>query len=291
MQLVFSSVLPSLRNAQNQDGGWGYRGGASWTEPTAYALLALAAAGKSGENVARGLTYLSCTQRKDGGWSPHPSVDQSTWVTALALLVLSGQPGAVGWQDASRWLMSQSGRESGRLERLRVWLLGVRPEEDVNYSGWPWYPGTAAWVAPTALTILALEKVSRRKPDPARRARIENGRQFLLSRMCRDGGWNYGSTRALGFSYDSYPETTGLALLALAGGPRRNLEKSLSCAQRQLANCRSVEGRGWLEMALLAHGRTPPTSDPIPPAFRNLIHAALFVVAKAAAGGRNVFLS
>jgi hypothetical protein len=291
MQLVFSSVLPSLRNAQNQDGGWGYRGGASWTEPTAYALLALAAAGESGEDVARGMAFLARTQRKDGGWPPHPSVDQSTWVTAMALLVLADQPGATGSHDANAWLMKQSGRESGYLHRLREWLLGVQVEENVSYSGWPWYPGTAAWVAPTALTILALEKVSRRKPDPARRARIETGREFLLSRMCRDGGWNYGSTQALGFVYDSYPETTGLALLALAGGRRRNLEKSLRCAERHLASCRSVEGGSWLEMALLAHERTPPPCAPIPPAFRSLIDTALFVVARAAAGGRNVFLS
>ena len=291
MELLFSSVLPALRNAQNQDGGWGYRGGASWTAPTASALLALAAAGERGEDFARGLAFLARSQRKDGGWAPQPSVDQSTWVTAMALLVLADQPGAKGLQDGGGWLMRQSGRESGYFYRFREWLLGVRPEERTGYSGWSWYPGTAAWVAPTALSILALEKLNRGKPDPARSARIEDGRGFLLARMCRDGGWNYGSTQALGFSYDSYPETTGLALLALAGGGRRDLGKSLSCAERYLAGRTTVEGRSWLEMALLAHGRTPPPSPPIPQAFRNLIDTALIVVARAAAGGRNVFLS
>jgi len=291
MQLVFSSVLPQLRKAQNQDGGWGYRGGSSWTEPTAYALLALAAAGETGEDFARGLAFLEKTQRKDGGWPPYPSVEQSTWVTAMALLALAERPGPAGWQEASGWLMRQSGRESGYLHRLREWLLGVRVEENVNYSGWSWYPGTAAWVTPTALTILALEKANRRQPDPSWRARIETGRGFLLSRMCWDGGWNQGSTRALGYAVDSYPETTGLALLALAGSRRQNLEKSLGCAQRHLASCRSAEGRGWLEMALLAHGRTQAVSSPVAPTFRSLIDTAVFVVARAAAQGRNVFLS
>ena len=291
MQFVLSSVVSSIRNAQNQDGGWGYRGGASWTEPSAYAMLALAAAGERGENYRRGLAWLARSQRGDGGWAPNRSVERSTWATAMAVLVLADRPDAAALPSACGWLLKQSGAESGYFQRLRDWLLGMSQEESVSYSGWPWYPGASSWVTPTALSILALEKASRGKPDARGRARIESGRGFLLSRMCLDGGWNQGATRAWGYSLDSYPETTGLALLALAGFQQKGLEKSLRCAEAHLGTCRSAEARSWLEMALLAHGRGSATfpKDELP--FRSVMDRALFVVAEAAARGRNVLLS
>jgi hypothetical protein len=209
----------------------------------------------------------------------------------MAVLVLADRPGAAALPSACGWLLKQSGRESGYFQRFRDWLLGLRQEMDVSYSGWPWYPGAAAWVAPTALTILALEKGGHSMPDPRRRARIESGRGFLLSRMCSDGGWNHGATKAWGYPQDSYPETTGQALLALAGSQGPRLDKSLRCAEGHLRTCRSAEGRSWLEMALLAHGRSPSAFPQDAPTLRSLTDRALFVVAEAAARGRNVFLS
>ncbi|MGO9095416.1 MAG: prenyltransferase/squalene oxidase repeat-containing protein [Bryobacteraceae bacterium] len=289
MQLELPGIVPSLRNAQNQDGGWGYRGGASWTEPTACVLLALAAAGERGENYQRGLAWLEKGQRGDGGWAPNRSVDRSTWVTAMAVLVLADRTGAAALPGAYRWLLRQSGRESSYFQRFRDWLLGFNQEQNVSYSGWPWYPGSSSWVTPTAFTILALEKGGR--PDPRRRERIEIGREFLLSRMCSDGGWNHGVTRALGYSIDSYPETTGQALLALAGFPEQRLEKSLRCAEGHLRTCRSAEGRSWLEMALLAHGRSPSGFPKDDLTLHSAMDRALIVLAEAATRGKNVFLS
>jgi hypothetical protein len=291
MQFVWPSVEASIRNAQNRDGGWGYRGGASWTEPTAYAMLALAAVDERGESYQRGLAWLERGRRGDGGWAPNPSVDASTWVTALAVLVLEDRPGAAALPSACGWLLKQSGRESGYFQRFRDWLLGMSQEENVSYSGWPWYPGTASWVTPTALSVLALEKGGRGGADPGRRARIESGRRFLMARMCSDGGWNLGVTRAWGYSQDSSPETTGQALLALAGFQEQRLERSLGCAEGHLHTCRSAEGRSWLEMALLAHGRSPSGFPKDAPPLRSLADRALWVVAEAAARGKNVFLS
>jgi hypothetical protein len=184
---------------QNSGGGWGYRGGSSWTEPTVYALLALATLGANAEAAKLGMKWLSSLQRPDGGWPPSPSVDQSTWVTALVLLLLADRDRSPAVEKAAGWLLKQSGRESAFLRRLRLRLLGVKDDTDTSLKGWPWYPDTAAWVTPTALTILALEKVHRRKPSETLADRIETGRQFLLSRMCADGGWNHGSSRALGY--------------------------------------------------------------------------------------------
>lgn len=238
----------------------------------------------------RGLEWLRRTQRPEGGWAPHRWVDQSTWVTALVLLVIAERSGGGDAGKALQWLLNQSGRESSFIHRLRQWLLGARSEDAQTYAGWPWYPGTAAWVTPTALTVLALEKVQRRGPAESVRERIEAGREFLLSRRCADGGWNHGSTRALGYRAGSYPETTGLALLALRGLPASRLGNSLALAEEGFRRCRSAEGLSWLRLGLLAHGRAGLESPP-QAACRTVVDAALWVLAEAAAQGNNVFLS
>ncbi|HEX4724205.1 MAG TPA: squalene--hopene cyclase [Pseudonocardiaceae bacterium] len=72
-----------LRQHQNADGGWGedlrsyvddkwHGRGTSTASQTAWALLALLAAGERGDDVRRGVTWLADTQRPDGTWDePH----------------------------------------------------------------------------------------------------------------------------------------------------------------------------------------------------------------------------
>lgn len=289
MQFDSSRIFTSLARLQNEDGGWSYGRGGSWTEPTAYVLLALRAAGQMDASFARGLAFLERLQRHDGGWPPHASVDQSTWVTALALLVLADRLKTPKFENARAWLLAQSGRESGYIQRIRQWMLGVRIDQDVTHNGWPWYPGAAAWVAPTALTVLALEKAGRVRPTRQAQARIETGRKFLLARACRDGGWNHGSTRALGYDVGSYPETTGLALLALHGARGPAVENGVRRAEQHLASCDSTGARSWICLGLRAHGRSFAAPD-AGPVFRTPTDAALYAIAQAEKG-IGVFLS
>ncbi|MBK5293920.1 MAG: terpene cyclase/mutase family protein [Acidobacteriia bacterium] len=270
-----SQGVAALVSDQNPDGGWGYGPGESWTEPSAFAILALRASADPSPASARALQWLRKVQRPDGGWAPNPSIEESTWVTAAALLSVKENPGALAW------LLQQSGRESGIVHRLRTWMLGVDSGFQTSHDGWPWFPGTSAWVSPTALTVMALSRFGL----PQVKARVSEGRQYLLSRMCDDGGWNHGSSRTLGYEASSYPETTGLALLALRGTP--NLDRSLRRAEEHLQQCSSPQGLCWLRLGLMAHGRSSPRKQ-----FkcRNHLDIALSLLADAAGSGRNPLL-
>jgi hypothetical protein len=271
---------------QNPDGGWPYARGASWTEPTAYAVLALLAEGET-RAVERGIRWMRLAQRPDGGWPPQLGVDQSTWVSALAALLPSERLGAAAHAGAIQWLLGASGEDTTFTYRLRQWLLGNPTPPDQKFAGWPWAPGSAAWVGPTALAILALEKEWALRPSPSIRERIDSGRRFLSSRACSDGGWNYGSTRALGYDLPAYPETTGMALLAMQGVRSGKIDRALGMAERFLAECRSADAMSWLRLGLLAHGRLPvDCCRRERPAPRTLPEASLAVLAENAEKGR-----
>lgn len=287
--------IQELLARQRSDGGWAYGArGSSWTEPTCYAVLALLSSPGSSTDSAvdRGIGWLARLQNPDGGWRPRDGVEESTWVTALALLLPAGEL-RFDRSGAAAWLMAQTGRESGFWQRLRLQLLGVDAGPGQEFDGWPWYPGAAAWVIPTALSILAMQKLrTNLEPDPERNRemeeRIEQGRSYLLARRCRDGGWNHGSTRALGYDSDSYPETTGTALLALHDTEAAQLGNAIEVAENHLETSPSLEAVSWLTLALVARGRRP--RFPQRPSHGGTNEIALAALAEAALEGRNVFV-
>ena len=283
--------MPSLLlGYQNRDGGWPYKAGGSWAEPTVYALLAQMVEQRDPQSFESGLRWLRDSQRPDGGWPPRPSVVQSTWVTSLVLLLPENGIGSVEYANGVRWLLGQTGRESGFLYRTRQELLGNASPDQEHRSGWPWYPGAAAWIAPTSVSILALEKEQRRRPQKDVKERIDDARQFLLERVCHDGGWNYGRAEVLGREADSYPETTGLALLALHASQSSKIAKALTAAETFLRQCRSAEGLSWLQLGLAAHGRVSATGADRKLPSRNVQDVALGILAQSAMRGRNIFL-
>jgi hypothetical protein len=248
--------IGTLVGRQNQDGGWPYVHGASWTEPTVYAVLALLAAGETGP-AGRGLRWILATRRPDGGWPPRAGIAESTWVTSLVALLPPELLGAGVHARGIEWLLGTTGKETTFSYLLRQWLLGNPRPPEHRFSGWPWIRGASAWVAPTALALLALEKEDRRRPSPEIRERIDSGRRFLLARMCLEGGWNHGSVRAFGYESHPYPETTGMALAALRGVQSPAVERALAVAGRFLAGCHSAEALNWLQLGLLVHARLP----------------------------------
>jgi len=280
-------LMVSLLESQNPDGGWPYnRGGPSWTEPTAYALLALIAQRSPPESVHKGLRWLRAAQRPDGGWPPQPLVRQSSWVTAVVALLGPSVLGADAYQRSIGWIARQTGEETSLLVRLQHLVTG----DTQGHPGWPWFPGTSAWVTPTALSMLALHKARQILDSPRIRARLDMGAAYLLTHVCSDGGWNHGAARALDYDARSYPETTGVALLALSGKDAPAIRKACQYSRARLSGCGTSEAESWLRLGLLAHGGLPPNPPPPRRTPRNIQSAALALLSAAAVEGHNPFL-
>ncbi|MBM3797529.1 MAG: hypothetical protein FJW31_26545 [Acidobacteria bacterium] len=116
------------------------------------------------------------------------------------------------------YLMETVGVESGPLIRVLHFFCPERNDRDPKFEGWPWRPGAAAWIEPTAHSITAL-RVARRMISNRVRidARIESAQRLIWHQRCRGGGWNYGARIAREVSLAPFPETTAVALIGLVG--------------------------------------------------------------------------
>ena len=274
-----------LLASQNRDGGWGYQNGSSWTEPTALAMLALKGARESRQ---RAVEWLVRHQNTDGGWSPNPVVKPSTAVTSWAVLALSRDLDQSNeLRSAVAWVAKEIYPDQSFIERRWHQMLGIEAPKAPGSS--PWFPGTAGWVVPTAMSILALLHAGR-TGDQSLQPLITHAQNYLLSRRCSDGGWNHGGSKTRSEDATSYPETTGLALLALSHVTSADLAVPIQLAEAALCCPPSMEALAWLQMGLLAHGR--PIEDPsIELPCRNNRDIALRLLSLATRGGANPLLA
>jgi len=274
-------VQAALLNSRNADGGWPSHRGRSWTEPTALALLALQGTVVPSEVRSYTASWLVRHQSTDGGWPPCAAVPTSTWVTSLALLALAQERNnSESCVRGVRWLSSQVYPELGPFQSFLQNSLGISPSRAPGSA--PWFPGTAGWVIPTALSILALSRWSEQST-------VRRAQDYLLFRRCADGGWNHGGSSQRSETAPSYPETTGLALLALHDHQSRDLEPTLGLAEHLLLKPESNEGLCWLLMGLAAHGIRKEES---PWSYRSkkTQDIALQLITTQALSGRNPFL-
>lgn len=245
-----SSVQPPLAGAlrarlvaaRTPGEGWSYRQGEpSRVEPTAYALLALAAAGEAAPREA--VAWLVGAQNADGSWGG-PEAADAPWVSGPALFALGtlhAAPEARG--------------------RGMSWLLEARSESpppaagigtDTRLIGWPWTRGSFGWVEPTAHALIALRAAG------IQHARIGEAIRFLFDRRCDGGGWNYGTVRILGATIAPFPQTTALALTALADrAAPQTLDRDLDVLMAFLAEPLGPLDLSTIAIALDACGRDP----------------------------------
>jgi hypothetical protein len=274
-----AAQLDFLRAAQNSDGGWGFfPGKQSWLEPTAYALIALKAAGGAGDAVESGWNLVRSWQLRDGSWPACAAVLEPHWTTALCV-TLHCRRGVYDDQFRAgvEWLLGTSGVENGFQFRIAHLLRPAVVELDPSFKGWPWRPGNTSWIEPTAHALVALREAANYVADTRVKDRVSTGERMILERRCSDGGWNYGNRKVLGAELPSYPETTALALVGLAGCP--DLDAPVALAQTYLGQTRSPLAKAWLRVALRCHSAPapPPGDQPLSP--NDVIVNALEVMA------------
>jgi hypothetical protein len=254
-----------LAATQNADGGWGFfPHKQSWVEPTAYSMLALHGDQKAAPAVERGWQLIRSWQLPDGSWPPSAAVREPHWVTALVVTLHCVR----GVHDQAfhrgvEWLLRTSGSENALTFRLAHFLNPKVVELDPALKAWPWRPGTSSWVEPTAHSLVALKKAAGAHDSKTLGERVSLGEKMLLERRCIDGGWNYGNRKVLGEVLPSYPETTGIALMGLAGNKSMDLGPQVAMAKRMFGESQSPLAKAWLRMGLRSFGVvTPPQEIP-----------------------------
>ncbi|GMU84173.1 MAG: hypothetical protein AMXMBFR47_40430 [Planctomycetota bacterium] len=237
--------------AQRPSGAWAYSArGAGAAEPTALGTLALLSRPDMEARPAatRGAEWLASIQKSGGEVPVSAELAGPCWPTSLAVLA---------------WLRADAGRFRDSVTRAVRWMLActaktssVRTAEhqhDASLVGWAWVDGTHSWVEPTAYAMLAL-----RAAGHAAQPRFDEAQRLIVDRAIPSGGWNYGNTQVLANTLRPFPETTGVALAALAGGPRlAAVERGIEFLGAELPRIRSPLALGWGLIGLAAWDARP----------------------------------
>jgi len=240
-EFVNSSVELISSRALSGGGFCGRSGGSYRPDATAWAVLALKAAGARKDLVQSARSRLAADQMKDGRVSISPDSPQAFWPTFLAVMAWHDSTEHVELKKrAVEFLLATTGNH---FEKKEDSVTG----HDPSIRGWPWIEDTHSWVEPTSLALLALELTDHGEHERAREAR-----RMLLDRQLAQGGWNYGNTSVFGRRLRPMPLSTGLALNALARRvPRQTVEKSLSYLKDKADRLFTPLSLGW---SLLAFG-------------------------------------
>ncbi|MHC1788070.1 prenyltransferase/squalene oxidase repeat-containing protein [Solidesulfovibrio sp.] len=241
--------IDALLGRAGPDGAFAVAQG-SGTRPdaTAWAAMALFAAGQAAGVVAAARAALAAGQLPDGRVPVLPERPEAAWPTTLAVLAWRPDPAFAAQADkAAAWLVAHPGT---RWKREDATVVG----HDTSLAGWTWIDGTHSWVEPTSLAMLALSA----RPD-APRAALDEATRLLLDRQLPDGGWNYGNTRVFRNTLLPVPESTGHALTALGGraGPEAVAASLAYLAGPQCAAATPLAA-SWRAFGLGAYGLATP---------------------------------
>ncbi len=245
---TLAEAVGLLQERALAEGGFRSAAGADYRpDATAWAVVALRAAAVDPKLLLPALERLAADQAPDGRLPISPRHPEAFWPTPLGLLAWQGIPDfRAAAARAAHFLLSTTGEHYPRPPDSPT-------AHDTAIPGWPWIARTHSWVNPTALAMLALTVAGQ-----GRHARIQEGRRLLLDRQLPAGGWNYGNTRVFGATLHPLPESTGLALNALAGNtPRAQVAASLRYLQEVAPRLRTPKALAWSLLGLGAWGERP----------------------------------
>jgi hypothetical protein len=242
------SYLENLKKREIPEGGFASDNTLKYRpDATAWAILALQAAGYSAELLDRSRSRLAMDQQSDGRIGISPQHKEAFWPTPLAILAWQGSPNynKVKFR-AIHFLLNTTGFHPPKGAQSGV-------AHDTSLKGWPWIQNTHSWVEPTALTIQTLV-ASGNKNHP----RVQEGVRMILDRQLSKGGWNYGNTLVYGQELLPMPDTSGLALDALSGFlPRDQVALSINFVKTQIHRWRTPLALGWCLLGLGSWGEYP----------------------------------
>ncbi len=247
-----------LVSSQLISGGWGYEPGApAVVESTAAGVLALRAEQAVDETLKRAINWLISSQNEDGGWGLNAKDTHSNWHTAWAVLALQ-RAGHAGSQTERgiHWLLTQpvmQYTDAGLLsEGSKIAKI------DFSIRGWPWQPGEASWVEPTAIAMLALEHA---KDQTSVHDRLAEAVRYLLDRRVPGGGWNVGNPVMFSSILPARAHPTAWSLLALnVLAPESILADDIQFLKAEMQRDGGAMGLAWGILALRATGRTDEQS-------------------------------
>ncbi len=202
----------------------------------------------------RAIAWLHNTQHQDGGWGLGATDEQSGWHTAWAVLTLARQdPSQVIVVRGTEWLLSV---ETLRTTEDAIQMLEPTVAIDLHLRGWPWLPGEASWIEPTALAILALTAARAPATD-----RIDEATRYVLDRRCQGGGWNVGNPVMFSQPLPARAHPTAWALLALAQvAPQSVTTEDLVTLRSEMLNDGGAPALAWGLLALRALGQSDDTA-------------------------------
>lgn len=205
-----SLAMAYLLSSQNPDGGWGYapRQGSA-VEPTSAVLLTLREISACAPASRLAVDWIKSARQADGGWGFNSSDSESAWQTAWAVLALAQGGEAGDFVDRGvQWLLSvktlQLNEDTMQTSKRGLTVNPLLP-------GWPWLPGQAPFIEPTALAILALKSIL----ALADNERMHEGLQYISECRCPGGGWNVSNPAMFNSFLPAQAYTTALVLIAL----------------------------------------------------------------------------
>jgi hypothetical protein len=247
-------LLKELRRRELPGGGWSSFGLPQMSlEATCLATFSvLAERPLASPQVVRPLLRA---QLSNGSWPSFIGDGESSWTTALAICALNSANDSSGARERGQsWLLMAKGREGSWFWRWKFKLADRAVRFNPDLYGWPWLPGSASWVIPTAFSVIAIKQFTACNRTEATERRIRLGVDMLLDRVCVGGGWNSGNSVVYGVALPAHVEATAIALLALQDEKRAPaIEASLGWLKKRSASIDSVESLAWCILSLFVY--------------------------------------